>query len=393
MLLALALVSFSALLSLALIPVARKSGAPLLLIVLGIGMLIGEDGPGGYQFSDYRLAFDVGSVALAIILFAGGVETERSSFKKAATPSLMLAFYGVIVTAGVVGVAMHYLLDLPWMVAFLLGAVLAPTDAAATFMMIRHGGLELRERLKNTLMLESGFNDPASIGLTIVLTAIIGSSDLLTGGNWLDYSGLILLQFAIGSLGGILGGQALSYLLNKLPLPEGTYPVFAIAGALFIFSAISLAQGSGFLAVYIAGIFVRNRVFSSLERIANFSEGMQWMSQLLLFLLLGLLVTPSELPHAVVSGLICMAVLTFIARPIAVFATVSPFGFSIKELVFLSWVGFRGAVPILLAIYPIIEPGPINTVFFNTVFVVVVTSLILQGFTANPLGKLLKLDR
>ena len=176
-------------------------------------------------------------------------------------------------------------------------------------------------------------------------------------------------------------------------MPTGTYPVIAIIGALLIFSGTMLAGGSGFLAAYIAGIAVRNRVAGPLERIANFSEGFQWLSQILLFLMLGLLVTPSDLPGEIGPALACTAILTFVARPVAVFACVGACGFRVRELIFLSWVGLRGAVPILLAIYPVVTPGPVTPVFFNMVFIVVVSSLILQGFTANAFGRLLGLTK
>lgn len=387
-----ALICASILISLVLFPLARRSGTPLLLVVLAVGMLAGEDGLGGYQFDNFQLAFDLGSVALAFILFAGGIETDRGVFTNAGWPALLLAFPGVLITAGIVGAAAHLLLDLPILLAFLLGAVVAPTDAAATFMLIKQGGLRIPPRVKNTLLLESGFNDPSAICLTIILTAMIGAGFHSDTTSWNQYVWIFLAQTGFGAACGLIGGKLLSELMNHLPMPDGTYPVLAITGGLLIFSVTGLVGGSGFLAVYIAGLSLRNWLRMPLERIVNFSEGMQWVCQILLFLILGLLVTPSRLPEVIVPALICVAVLAFIARPIAVFVSVGALEFSFRELIFLSWIGLRGAVPILLAIYPIITPGPVTPVFFNIVFVIVVASLIVQGFSAGMLGKALKLD-
>lgn len=388
-----AIISFSILVCLALFPLARRSGTPLLLVVLAVGMLAGEDGIGGILFDNFNLAYELGSIALAVILFAGGIETDKGVFRSAGFPALILAFPGVLITAAIVGGAAYFLLDMPLMLAMLLGAVVAPTDAAATFMLIQQGGLKIPDRLKNTLLLESGFNDPSAICLTIILTVFVGTTMQGEVIEWLPYAGLVFSQFVFGAVGGLIGGRVLSELLNRLPMPTGTYPILAISGGLLTFALTGLVGGSGFLAIYIAGIVLRNSLRIPLERIANFSEGMQWLSQILLFLILGLLVTPSDLPGTVVSALICAAVLTFIARPVAVFLGVSALKFNFRELVFLSWVGLRGAVPILLAIYPVVTPGPVTPTFFNTVFVIVVVSLIVQGFTAGALGKALKLDQ
>jgi len=387
-----ALICFSILISLALFPVARRSGTPLLLLVLAIGMLMGEDGPGGYLFDNFQLAFDLGSIALAVILFAGGVETDRGVFKNAGLPALLLAFPGVLLTAAIVGLSAHLLLDLPILYAILLGAVLAPTDAAATFMLIQQGDLRIPQRVKNTLLLESGFNDPAAICLTIILTLLIGSGGYSNVPVWSDYILLFLTQTGFGIIGGLVGGKLLSELMNRLPMPTGTYPVMAVTGGLLIFATTGLVGGSGFLAAYIAGLTLRNWLKVPMERIVNFSEGMQWVSQILLFLILGLLVTPSSLSDAIIPALICVSILTFLARPVAVFISVGAINFSFRELIFLSWVGLRGAVPILLIIYPIIAPGPITPEFFNIVFVIVFVSLILQGYSAGLVGKALKLE-
>lgn len=389
----LALISLLILISLALFPLARRSGMPLLLVILAVGMLAGEDGLGGFNFDDFDLAFNLGSVALAIILLAGGLETDKGIFRSSGVPALILALPGVIITGGIVGGAAHLILGMPLVPALLLGAVLAPTDAAATFMLIQHGGLNLRERLKNTLMLESGFNDPAAMSLAIILTGLVGATLQTAQAEWMEYLLMFSAQLVFGLIGGLAGGKILAALINRLSMPVGTYPVLVIQGGILIFALTNMVGGSGFLAVYIAGIALRNGLKIPLERVTNFVEGLQWLSQVLLFLTLGLLVTPSDLPGAIGPALICSAILIFIARPAAVFLGVGAMKFNFRELTFLSWVGLRGAAPILFAIYPVVTPGPVTPDFFNIVFVVVVVSLTLQGFTAGVLGRVLKLDR
>jgi cell volume regulation protein A len=389
----LTLIAFLVLLSLAVFPLARRSGTPFLLIVLGIGMLAGEDGPGGIDFDDFRLAYDLGSIALAVILFAGGIETERRIPKKVIISALLLAIPGVLITVGIVGGLTHLALGIPILTALLLGAVIAPTDAAATFMLFQHGNVSVPKKVKDTLFLESGLNDPVSIGLTVALTAFIATSNHFDTNSLLGSSYIVVVQIVSGIIGGLIGGWLLTALMNKLPVPVGLYPVLAFVGGLFVFGLVGMLGGSGFMAIYIAGAVVRNRLVHPVDRIMNFSEGLQWIAQLLVFLLLGLLVTPSQLASTLVPALICAAILMFVARPIAVFVTLGASRFSFKELTFISWMGLRGAVPILLSIYPIIEPGPISHVFFNIVFVVVVSSLLLQGFTASFLGQKLALDR
>jgi cell volume regulation protein A len=209
----------------------------------------------------------------------------------------------------------------------------------------------------------------------------------------MDYVTMFSAQVVFGAIGGLAGGKILAEIINRLSMPVGTYPVLVIQGGILVFALTTLVGGSGFLAVYIAGIALRNGLKIPLERIANFAEGLQWLSQVLLFLTLGLLVTPSDLPDAIGPALICSAVLIFLARPAAVFLGVGAMKFNLRELTFLSWVGLRGAAPILFAIYPVVTPGPVTPDFFNIVFVVVVLSLSLQGFTAGWLGRILKLDK
>ncbi|MEH6409283.1 MAG: potassium/proton antiporter [Hyphomonas sp.] len=374
-----------------LMPLARRSGAPILLIVLGVGMLLGVDGPGGIRFYSFQTGFDLGSIALAIILFAGGLETERGMFHNARNSSVMMATLGVLVTAVVVGLFASVVVGLPPFVGLLLGATVASTDAAATFLLIQQSKAGISERVKNTLVLESGLNDPMAIFLVVSLTAIVNGGppgSLQEAGGFLIFLGT---QIGVGLAGGILGGRALTFIIDRMTLPNGTYPAMALSGALAIYASVALLGGSGFLAVYIVGIVIRNRLRRPLDNILNFNEALQWISQMALFLLLGLLVAPSHLLKDIWAALAIAAVLMFVARPLAVLVSIGWMGFTARENLFLSWVGLRGAVPVLLAIYPVITPGPVTIEFFNIVFVIVVVSLIAQGWTIAPLANLLKL--
>lgn len=268
------IISTAILASFVLLPLSRRSGAPLLLLLLGVGMLLGEDGPGGIDFDNFALAFDLGSLALAIILFAGGLETKKDVFAIAGAPAILLATLGVLVTAGLVGGAAHLILGMTFGLAMLLGAVVASTDAAATFMLIQQSGVAIRERVRQTLLLESGLNDPVAIFLTVVLTAVVGAGTSLGSGDWIDFGLILIKQVTFGLVGGLVGGRPLATLINKLPLPEGTYPALAAAGALSIYSGISMIGGSGFLAVYLAGIVLQSSVVRPLHRITNFNEAL-----------------------------------------------------------------------------------------------------------------------
>ncbi|MEH6488695.1 potassium/proton antiporter [Hyphomonas oceanitis] len=375
----------------ALMPLAHKAGAPILLVVLGLGMLLGVDGPGGIRFYSYQTGFNLGSIALAIILFAGGLETERGVIRSARNSSIMMATVGVLVTALVVGLFATYVLGMPPLVGLLLGATVASTDAAATFLLIQQSKRDIGDRVKNTLVLESGLNDPMAIFLVVALTTMVNgglpTSALEVGGFFV----FLVAQIGLGLLGGIGGGRILTFLIDKMTLPNGTYPAMALAGALAIYSAVALVGGSGFLAVYFVGIAIRNRLRRPLDNILNFNEALQWISQMALFLMLGLLVAPSHLLKDIWAALAVAGVLMFVARPLAVMLSIGWMGFSFRENVFLSWVGLRGAVPVLLAIYPVITPGPVTIEFFNIVFVIVVTSLIAQGWTIVPLAHVLRL--
>lgn len=373
------------------VPLSRRIGAPILLIVLATGMLLGEDGPGGIQFNDYSSAYALGSVALAIILFAGGLETNLNKTKGARLPAVLLATLGVIITAAVVGVIATRVIGMPLEVGLLLGAVVASTDAAATFLLIQQSGVGISDRLKNTLILESGLNDPVAIFLTVMLTALVDAGAIISSQSLLDSLPLLASQIGLGLALGSLGGWFSAVLIDRITLPQGLYPPLALVCGLIIYSGTALLGGSGFLAVYICGLVIAFLVKRPFERILHFNEGLQWLSQILLFLMLGLLVTPSNLLAKLPQALLIAAVLIFVARPAAVLVCAAPFGFRVKENLFLGWVGLRGAVPIFLAIVPVITPGPVTVDFFNIVFVVVVTSLLLQGSTISVVASWLGL--
>ncbi len=376
-----------------LIPLTRRLGAPILLIILIVGMLAGEDGPGRIEFDNFSAAYALGSLALAIILFGGGVETRMSAVRAVRVPALLLATVGVAVTASIVGVAAIFLFKVTVFEGLLLGAVVGSTDAAATFLLIRQSSVRLPDRLENTLVLESGINDPMAIFLTLAFTGLVNLGADFSVSSLLNYLPMLGLQLGLGSLMGAGGGLIIAWVLNRLDLRPGIYPAMALAGALAIFGGTSLLGGSGFLAAYLVGLVLRDRLKPDIaERVLGFSEAMQWLSQIALFLMLGILVTPSALPEVWLNACLMAAVLILVARPVAVFGCLSWLKFSVREQAFISWVGLRGAVPIFLAILPVITPGPVTVGFFNIVFVIVVLSLVVQGWTITASARWLGLS-
>lgn len=376
-----------------LIPLTRRLGAPILLIILIVGMLAGEDGPGRIEFDNFSAAYALGSLALAIILFGGGVETRMSAVRAARVPAVLLATVGVAVTASIVGVAAIFLFKVTVFEGLLLGAVVGSTDAAATFLLIRQSNVRLPDRLENTLVLESGINDPMAIFLTLAFTGLVNLGADFSVSSLLNYLPMLGLQLGLGSLMGAGGGLIIAWVLNRLDLRPGIYPAMALAGALAIFGGTSLLGGSGFLAAYLVGLVLRDRLKPDIaERVLGFSEAMQWLSQIALFLMLGILVTPSALPEVWLNACLMAAVLILVARPVAVFGCLSWLKFSVREQAFISWVGLRGAVPIFLAILPVITPGPVTVGFFNIVFVIVVLSLVVQGWTITASARWLGLS-
>jgi cell volume regulation protein A len=383
-----------AVLSMLVVPLSSKVQAPILLLFLGLGMVLGEDGPGRIQFDDFSFAYSIGSVCLAVILLAGGFDTKIRDLKVAGTPAGILATLGVVFTALIVGLAYHLILGAPLAEGLLLGAVVGSTDAAATFMLLTHSGVKLRPRLRETLFIESGLNDPIAIFLTLTFVAIVDSGATLEAGTLFTAMPNFIQQMGIGSLAGIAVGYLASKVNRRITLPTGLNPPFFLMSGLFTYAATALAGGSGFLAAYLFGLTVANsggkseREMASRDRVTHFHEGFAWLAQIAMFVMLGMLVTPSELHVMLLPGILLAFILIFLARPAAVFLCLAPLGFTVREKFYIGWVGLRGAVPIFLSIIPVISPGPLTPHFFNLVFIMVVASLIVQGWSIGAAGRL-----
>ena len=363
---------------------ARRFGAPLLLVFLVLGLLLGEDGPGGIRYDDTRFTFEAGALALAVILFDGGLRTRAGHVRGSVVPALVLASIGVLVTAGLTAFAATRLLALPPLEALLLGTIVASTDAAAVFFLLRAGGLHLERRSSATLEVESGSNDPAAIFLTLALSAWIVGQHVAGEGLTIGVVGVGLkLAWAVAAGAGLGygGGRALVAVLNRLTLPSGLHPWLALAGAVALFAITNLVGGSGYLAVYLAGIVVANRPIRARADVMAVQDAATWFAQLVMFLLLGLLADPSALADVLWPALGIAAFLMLVARPLAVFLCLAPFGYRWQEMGFISWVGLRGAVGIFLASIPLLAGLPHAHLYFNVAFVVVLVSLLVQGWT------------
>jgi potassium/hydrogen antiporter len=366
-----------------------RFGAPLLLIFLLIGLFAGEDGL-GLEFDNLAAAYFIGSVALAIILFDAGYATKLATLQVAGLPALVLATAGVLITALIVGLAAQVMLGFSWLQGLLLGVIVAPTDAAAVFFLLRVGGITLRDRVRSTLEIESGSNDPIAIFLTIALVGLFTApSDL--GGMGVDVLGQLLLQLLVGALVGFAGGVIIIQVVNRTSFEPALYPIVVIALALTVFALAGLAHGSGFLAVYVAGLASGNARMRHAAALHRFQEGTTWLSQIAMFLTLGLLATPSEFPRVAVAALALAGFLILVARPAAVWLCLLPFRYTRHEMAFVSWVGLRGAVSILLAILPVMAGVPDGRTMFNVAFVVVLASLLVQGWTISPMARFLGL--
>jgi cell volume regulation protein A len=367
--------------------VALRFGAPLLLVFLLVGMLAGESGIGGVKFDDVQLAYTVGSVALGLILFDGGLRTRLATFRSVLAPAGVLATAGVLITATLTAPAASWALGLTWTEALLVGAVMASTDAAAVFFLLHAKGLRLRPRVSATLEVESGTNDPFAIFLTIVLVEILFSGQK----SWGDIGIFLARETAIGALAGWLGGRAMVFVLNRLELPQGLHPPFVATGALVVFGVAEVMHGSGFLAVYIAGLVVGNRETRAHNTVVVFLDATTWLAQIAMFVLLGLLAWPERLPQRLLPALAVALALMLIARPAAVFLCLAPFRFTFREKLFISWVGLRGAVSVFLAAIPLLVGLPGAHYYFDVAFVVVMVSLIVQGWTIAPAARLLRI--
>src|SRR3954449_4695861 len=362
---------------------ALRFGAPLLLVFLLIGMLAGDSGPGQISFDDVRATYLVGSVALALILFDGGLRTRFQSIRAVLAPSMALATIGVLLTAVITAPVAKYALALSWPESLLVGAVVASTDAAAVFLLVHTQGLRLRPRVGATLEAESGTNDPFAVFLTLVLVKLISVGESSPWQVAMEFG----REAVLGAIAGVIGGRMVVLALNRVALPQGLHAPFVATAALVIFGAAQMAHASGFLAVYLAGIIIGNRPTRAHNSVVTFLDAATWLAPIGMFVLLGLLASPQRLLGSVGASVIVALVLMLLARPLAVLLCLAPFRFNWREKVFIAWTGLRGAVAIFLASIPMLVGLSKAYLYFDVALVVVVISLLLQGWTLGPAAR------
>jgi cell volume regulation protein A len=375
--------------SVALSRVSARLGLPVALLFLVVGVFAGSEGLGHIAFEDYGFAFRVGTTALALILFDGGLNTPWSSAREVLAPAAVLATLGVVATAGLVAVAAH-LFGLSWLMAMLLGAIVSSTDAAAVFSVLSASGTRLRKKVGLTLEVESGLNDPMAVILTTAVTAAMASGAALSvGGLALD----VVLEMAIGAIAGYGIARAGRLLIRRVHLPAaGLYPAFTLALACLSFGITTLLHGSGFLAVYVTGMTLGSGTLPHAVGIRRVHDALGWLSQVLMFLLLGLLVFPSRLLNVASVGLTIALFLAFVARPVVAMLCLVPFRYRWRDSAYVGWVGLRGAVPIVLATIPVMAQVPGAGVLFDIVFFIVVVGAIVPGTTVPWMARLLRVE-
>lgn len=367
---------------------SSRLGVPALVFFLFLGMLAGTDGLGHIDFNDAWLAQFMGVIGLVLILFDGGLNTHWVEIRPCLRRGLSLATLGVLITSLLVGVFASHLLHLPIMYGLLLGAIVSSTDAAAVFSVLKTGSAQLKGSLQPLLELESAINDPMAVCLTLGLIHLIQHPQL-SPWTLVPY---FLQQMAIGGMSGYLFGKGMIWVLNRIKLEsEGLYTVFTLALALFTYGVTAMLGGSGFLAVYLAAMILGNAQFSYKKSLTRFHESLAWLTQIVMFLTLGLLALPSRLPRVMSDGLLISAFLVFLARPVSVFLSLAFTRLTVREKLMVSWVGLRGAVPIILATFPLLAGLHQSTIFFDIVFFIVVTSVLLQGTTLTWVAHKLKL--
>ncbi len=366
---------------------SSRFGVPALLLFLAVGMLAGSDGPGGIDFDNAELAQSLGIVALAVILFAGGLDARWSSVRPVIGQASVMATAGVLGTALVVGAVATWVLDVPPATGLLVGAIVSSTDAAAVFSVLRSRNISLKGTIRPLLELESGSNDPMAVFLTI------GFLELVTepSSSAIDLIPLFIAQMVVGGVVGLAAGKIGVWAINRIRLDyDGLYPVFALALVGATYGIAASLQGSGFLAVYIAGLMASRARFVHKQSLMRFFDAIAWIGQIGMFVVLGLLVFPSDLIAVAPEGLLIAATLIFVARPLAVLLSLTPFRVPLRQQTLVGWVGLRGAVPIVLATFPLMEGLPDSILIFNLVFFVVITSVLVQGTTIPLVAKWLR---
>ncbi|MEY2777458.1 MAG: hypothetical protein RLY30_1556 [Pseudomonadota bacterium] len=370
-----------------------RTGFPLLLVFLGIGMLAGEDGPGGIVFNDHALSFWLGNIALAVILLDGGLRTQFSMFRVALRPASSLATLGVLLTCALLTLASHFLLGLPWELGFLFGAIVSSTDAAAVFALLNGSGLRLNERVLTTLEVESGLNDPMAVFLTLVATMVCVSLANPAQGH-LDALSLALMaaqQIGVGLVVPVASAYGFRSLVRLLKIEathnQGLNALLLMATGLSVFGLSLVLGGSGFLSIYVFGVLIADLKSRFVRTVIPAMDGLAWLFQASMFLLLGLLVVPSEAVEWAVMGLVLAFLLMFIIRPISVWVCLAPFKFTLREIGFVAWVGLRGAVPIILALFPIMAGVDPKREMLSLALMVVLLSLLVQGVSLAHVAK------
>jgi cell volume regulation protein A len=382
-LLAAALVLAGALLS----KTSTRFGVPSLLLFLVLGMVAGSEGLLGIEFDDFELASQFGTIALALILFSGGFSTTWAHVRPVLAPAVLLASVGVVISAVVLGALASWLLGFDRNHGLLLGAIIASTDAAAVFSILRSRGMGLKGNLRPFLELESGSNDPAAVFLTVGVIGIISGD----GSGFVGLLGSFVVQMSVGVVAGYLLGRAAVWLINVVRLDyDGLYPVTTIAVVLILFEVTTYVGGSGFLAAYVAGLTFANSDLLHKRSLAQFHDAVAWLMQIAMFVLLGLLVFPSELGPVVWEGLAVAALLMLVARPVATVVCTLPFRMPWRHVGIVSWVGLRGATAVIVATFPVVEGIEGAHRIFNIIFFVVLTSVLIQGSTIPYVARLLK---
>lgn len=369
--------------------VSNRFAIPALLLFLTIGMLAGSEGVGRIYFDDPWVAKSIGIIALIFIIFSGGIDTSWKEIRPVILPGILLSTAGVFLTAVIVGIFSVYILKFSILEGLLLGSIVSSTDAAAVFSILRSKRISLKSPLKPLLELESGSNDPMAVFLTISFIGMIVSKD-----HSIPFMALrFLMDMAGGAVIGYLMGRLIIFIMNRLNLEyEGLYPVLTVSFLLFTYAVSTMARGNGFLAVYIVGLMMGRSEFLNKKIIMKFHDGLAWLSQIVMFLTLGLLVFPSHIIPVMAAGILISVLLMVVARPVSVLICLIPFKLNIGKKAMIAWVGLRGAVPIILATFPLLAGIPQAETIFNVVFFVVITSVLIQGVSIPFISRILKVD-